>query len=78
MTYPGTPPFLERLGAMYNHPELINRLLGFTGVPSLAQLQKIGLDPVVDYPHDAMHMVALGFWKASLKVMFTKVRHVWQ
>ena len=71
MTYPETPPFELRLSAMYNHPELITTLLGFTGVPSLVKLQRIGLDLILDFPHDPMHMVALGFFKASLTIMFS-------
>lgn len=70
MIYPATPPFTPRLGAIYNYPQLITRLLGFTGVPNLVQLQQIQFDPIIDFPHDVMHMVALGFWKASLAVMF--------
>jgi hypothetical protein len=73
MTYPAHPPFPPRLGAMYSHPELIHTLLGYNGVPSLAELRVIGFDPIIDFPHDAMHMIALNFWKTSISIMFTQV-----
>lgn len=73
MEYLEDPPYQTRPAAMYNHPELIDRLLGFTGVTVLAQLQSVGFDPIIDYPYDAMHLVALGLIKASIKYMFSKV-----